>query len=94
MMETALHGCACGGCLLPITFIVLSVVLLIWVARDAKARDMDNSVVWMLVVFVLNLLGLVIYLFARPKGELMLCANCGNQKMQSSLRCPHCGIGS
>lgn len=88
-------GClSCGGCLVPIGFFVLSVVLLIWVAKDAKARGMDNSVVWMLVVFFLNLLGLVIYLNSRPKGELMLCTNCGNKRMQSSLKCPQCGIGS
>ena len=88
----AISGCfACGGCMLPIALFVLSVVLLIWVARDAKARGMDNAVVWMLVVFFLNVLGLVIYLFSRPKGELMPCSNCGNKRMQSSLKCPHCG---
>ncbi len=88
-------GClGCGGCLIPVVFFVLSVALLVWVAKDAKARGMDNSVIWMLVVFFLNLLGLIIYLFSRPKGELMSCTNCGNKRMQSSLKCPHCGIGA
>ena len=90
-----LLGClGCGGCLFPpLAFFALSVALLVWVAKDAKARNMDNSVVWMLVVFFLNLLGLVIYLFSRPKGELASCTNCGNKRMQSSLKCPHCGLG-
>jgi len=30
-----------------------SVALLVWVARDAKARGMDSAVLWMLLVFFL-----------------------------------------
>jgi hypothetical protein len=91
----SLAGCGCCGTFLflPIAFAVLSVALLIWVARDAKARGMDNSVLWMLVVFFLNLLGLVIYLFSRPQGDLVRCPNCGNKRLQASVKCPHCGIG-
>ena len=37
-----------------IAILVLNIVLLVWVARDAKARGMDNSVLWMLVVFFLG----------------------------------------
>jgi hypothetical protein len=67
--------------------------LLVWVARDAKARGMDSPVLWMLVVFFLNLIGLVIYLFARPQGPTIPCPNCDNQRLQTSVKCPHCGIG-
>jgi hypothetical protein len=89
-------GCACCGTFffIPIAFLVLSVALLVWVARDAKARGMDSAVLWMLLVFFLNLLGLVIYLFARPQGNLVRCPNCGNSRLQASVKCPHCGIGS
>jgi hypothetical protein len=89
---------ACGGCggliLVLVALVVLNVMLLIWVARDAKARGMDSSVLWMLVVFFLGLLGLVIYLFARPQGITVPCPNCGNKRLQASVRCPHCGISS
>ena len=93
-------GCAaCGSCcgglfLVPIVFLVISIVLLIWVARDAKARGMDSAVLWMLLVFFLNLIGLVIYIFSRPQGNLVQCPNCGNMRLLASVRCPHCGIGS
>ncbi len=93
-------GCAaCGSCgffviFLVVAIVVLNVALLVWVARDAKARGMDSSVLWMLLVFFLSLLGLVIYLFSRPQGNLIPCPNCGNKRLQASVKCPHCGIGS
>ena len=68
--------------------------MLVWVARDAKARGMDSAVLWMLLVFFLNLIGLVIYLLSRPQGILVPCPNCGNMRLQASVKCPHCGIGS
>src|SRR5208283_4934125 len=88
-------GAACGSCcgtffLLPIVFLAISVALLVWVARDAKARGMDSAVLWMLLVFFLNLIGLVIYLLARPQGALVQCPNCNNKRLQASVKCPHC----
>src|SRR3954467_5163117 len=68
---------ACGvGCCGSVAFMifvvaalfVLNLAMLIWVARDAKSRGMDNSVMWMVLVFFTSLLGLVIYIFSRPQG--------------------------
>jgi uncharacterized membrane protein YhaH (DUF805 family) len=93
-------GCAaCSGCgglfiLIWIGLIGLQIALLVWVARDAKARGMDSAILWMLLVMFVPLLGIVIYLFARPQGNMVQCANCGNKRLQASVKCPHCGIGS
>lgn len=93
-------GCAaCSGCgglliLIWVSLIVLQIALLVWVARDAKARGMDSAILWMLLVFFVPLLGIVIYLFARPQGNVVQCANCGNKRLQASVKCPHCGISS
>jgi uncharacterized membrane protein YhaH (DUF805 family) len=92
-------GCAACGCcgtfiFIPIALLIISIALLIWVARDAKARGMDDAVLWMLLVFFLNIIGLVIYLFSRPQGILVPCPNCGNMRLLASVRCPHCGFGS
>lgn len=90
----ALGACAtCSGVMLliPIGLLALNIYLLIWVAKDAKARGLDNSVVWMIVVLVFSLLGLVIYLYSRPKGELVTCSNCANKRLQMSAKCPSCG---
>lgn len=86
---------ACGGCgFFILICLAISIALLVWVAKDAKARGMDNAVLWMLLVFFLGVIGLVVYLLARPQGNLIACTNCGNKRLQTSVKCPHCGIGA
>jgi uncharacterized membrane protein YhaH (DUF805 family) len=96
----AAGGCAaCGACGLGVGVLVflflavlaLNIALLVWVARDAKARGLDNSVLWMILVMVTGPIGFVIYLFSRPKGELVACPSCGNKRLGASAKCPHCG---
>lgn len=87
-------GClACGGGMLVLVIgsIVLSIALLVWVARDAKNRGMDNAVMWMILVFFTSFLGLIIYIFSRPQGNLVECPSCKNKRLQASAKCPHCG---
>ncbi len=93
---SAAAGCAlCSTFLLiPIALVVLDIALLVWVARDAKARGMDSAVLWMLLVFFTSFIGLIIYILSRPQGNVIPCPNCGNKRLQASVRCPHCGIGS
>jgi hypothetical protein len=90
-----LAGCGCCGTFIfiPIAFLAIGIALLVWVARDAKARGMDSAVLWMLLVFCTNLIGLIIYLLSRPQGILVPCPNCGNKRLQASVKCPHCGFG-
>jgi hypothetical protein len=88
---------ACGGTMLfffvviPIGLLILHIFLLVWVAKDAKARNMDSSVVWMAVVLLFGVVGFAIYIFSRPKGDLMKCRSCGNKRLVVSRLCPHCG---
>jgi uncharacterized membrane protein YhaH (DUF805 family) len=87
-------GClACGGfsLILFIGLIVFNIALLVWVARDAKSRGMDSAVLWMLLVFFTSFLGLIIYLLARPQGQMKTCPHCGNKRLAASAKCPHCG---
>jgi uncharacterized membrane protein YhaH (DUF805 family) len=93
-------GCAacsgCGGLVIVIWLglIALQIALLVWVARDAKARGMDSAILWMLLVLFFPLLGIVIYLFVRPQGNMIQCPNCGNKRLEASVKCPHCSVGS
>jgi len=77
--------------LVPVVFIALGIALLVWVARDAKSRGMDSAVLWMVLVFLTNIIGLIIYIFSRPQGNLVQCASCNNKRLQASAKCPHCG---
>lgn len=87
-------GCGiCGSFFLffLLAIIALNVAILVWVARDAKARGLDNGVLWMLLVFFTGIVGLIVYLLARPQGDLVVCPNCGNKRLQASVKCPSCG---
>ena len=88
-----LAACGCLGFLgvIMVAIIALNIALLIWVARDGKSRGMDNSILWMVLVMLTGLIGLIIYLFVRPQGNLVACAHCGNKRLQVSAKCPHCG---
>lgn len=82
--------CAGGMIAVPIVIFALNIALLVWVARDAKARGMDSSVLWMILVMLTSVIGLIIYLFSRPQGSLVQCPHCNNKRLQASARCPHC----
>jgi hypothetical protein len=90
------EGCAaCAGCGtvfigIPIAFIALNIALLVLVARDARARGMDNAALWMILVLFTSVIGLIIYLFSRPQGNLIACAHCGNSRLEVSAICPTC----
>lgn len=91
--EEAAGACAaCGG----LTFffliiLVVNILILIWVARDAKARGVSSPATWLILIFFTGLLGLIVYVFSRPTGELERCSHCGNKRLKAMAKCPHCG---
>ncbi|HVR42694.1 MAG TPA: PLDc N-terminal domain-containing protein [Thermoanaerobaculia bacterium] len=58
-------GCAAVGVALPLVILGISIAIAIWIHRDATARNIPNAVLWALLGFLFNLVGLVIYLIAR-----------------------------
>ncbi len=86
-------ACGCLGFfgVIMVGILALNIALLIWVARDAKNRGMDNAVVWMILVMLTGIIGLIIYLVTRPQGNLVPCPQCANKRLQVSAKCPHCG---
>jgi uncharacterized membrane protein YhaH (DUF805 family) len=89
------RGFACASCvvvlIIPFAILVLNIALLVWVARDAKARGMDSSALWMILVMFTSVIGLLIYILSRPQGHLIRCLSCGNNRLQVSAICPQCG---
>jgi len=83
----------CGGSILfvLIAIFVINIAILVWVVKDAKARGMGSPLGWLILTLILGPIGLIIYIFARPKGEKTPCPNCGNKRLASMAQCPHCG---
>lgn len=83
---------ACGGFLfIIIAIFVINIAILVWVARDAKARGMGSPLGWLILVFFTSIIGLIIYFFSRPSGEVEECGNCHNKRLKAMAKCPHCG---
>ena len=79
-----------GFCGIGIVVLALNIALLYWVYKDAEKRGASAGG-WLIVVFLFGLLGLLVYLIARPKGKLVPCPECGKQKPITDAICPHCG---
>lgn len=41
----------------------------IWVYRNAEARGMEDRTIWLLLVLLTGIIGVIIYLFAKPPQE-------------------------
>ena len=100
-----LHGLGNGGWpffglfkLFPLLMLIIWVGVTIWVYRDAEERRM-NGVLWALLVFVGNVVGLIIYLIVRngsavtidTPAQLVTCPSCERRVPERFSFCPHCG---
>ncbi len=61
---------SCVGVLVVISFlpVLISVLLAIWMYRDAQLRGDPNAVVWALLGLMFNVIGWLIYLIVRGSG--------------------------
>lgn len=69
--------------------IVVQVMILVWVVKDARARGADGGV-WLVVILLSHLLGLLVYIASRPPGLLLPCRHCGNRRLDCLRLCPIC----
>jgi hypothetical protein len=88
---------ACGAtCIIGLigaaVYLAVKIFLMIWAFKDAKARGDQNAILWPLLIFFLTpVIGLVIYILVRPKGDLIPCASCREKKLDTLPKCPSCG---
>jgi len=78
----------------------LWIAVIVWVYRDAERRGM-NGVLWALLVFIGNVIGLLIYLIVRqdntpreargPTVSSKACPSCRKPVSEGFQYCPHCG---
>lgn len=84
--------------LFSLALLILWIFVIIWVYRDAERRGM-NGILWALLVFIGNLIGLLIYLIVRsgnlPREQIVQktvkCPSCQKEVAETHLFCPHCG---
>ncbi|MEI7747646.1 MAG: PLDc N-terminal domain-containing protein [Chlorobiaceae bacterium] len=65
----AAGGCAaCSGgiFIMMILPIIIQVAILAWVVKDSRARGIESPLGWMAFVFLVPLIGILVYLFSRP----------------------------
>jgi hypothetical protein len=83
-------GLGCG-CIIWLCILAVWIALAMWVYKDAKSRGMDNAILLTIVTVITGVLGLIIYLLMRPKGNLVACPSCQKKRLEGSAKCPHCG---
>ncbi len=49
--------------------IVIAILLMIWVYKDAKARG-QNAVLWLILTFFFGIIALIVWLIIRPKEKV------------------------
>jgi len=97
--EAPKAAAACGAsCIISLIMgmvgLGIVVFLMIWTYKDATARGDANAILWPILSFFFPIIGLVVYLAVRPKGELGPCPNCHKQRLTTLTKCPHCSVDS
>jgi RNA polymerase subunit RPABC4/transcription elongation factor Spt4 len=84
--------------LLSLVLLIIWIFVIVWVYRDAERRGM-NGILWGLLVFIGNIIGLLIYLIVRSDNvpstteavSHHICPECSTPVSQKYAFCPHCG---
>lgn len=61
----ACAACAAVTFVVPLVLLGISIAIALWIYRDAKERGITSAPLWVIIGFLFNILGLVIYLIAR-----------------------------
>ena len=94
---TGMAGMGVACCFVYFLLIAVSIgayiFTAIWIMKDAKARNSENAQLvtilgWIPATWVI---GLIVHLVTRPKGNLLPCPHCGKKRLEGLATCPHCG---
>ena len=97
--EAGEAAAACGvGCVVMLisglVYLGVKIFIMIWAFKDATARGDSNAVLWPILIFFLSIIGFIIYLAVRPKGDMSPCGSCHKQRMSTLTVCQHCKAGA
>jgi hypothetical protein len=80
-----------AGAVAVLAFVFLWILLPTWVYVDATERGVRRARLFAFLTVISSLLGLVVYLIARPEdGKVLTCPGCGRE-VNGGAFCPHCG---
>jgi hypothetical protein len=57
------------GGVLAVAFLILHILLMIWIVRDARNRSLDGDIMWLIATLLFGLIVWLIYLASRPPGD-------------------------
>jgi hypothetical protein len=61
-----------------------------WVYVDARERGVRRPMLWSFLVLISAVVGLVVYVIARPEVTTLKCPGC-EREVNGGAYCPHCG---
>lgn len=85
--------------IISFVLLIIWIFVIVWVYRDAERRGM-NGILWGLLVFIGNIIGLLIYLIVRSDNQPSQsdppiihtkCPECSIPVTDKYAFCPHCG---
>lgn len=72
--EAAAAGCCAAFAgimiLIPLVIIILSIILGLWMYKDAQRRGDPQAAMWLVIGIIFNLVGLMIYLVVRKNRNV------------------------
>lgn len=72
--------------------IVSTVLIAVWIYKDAKKRDME-AVLWTLLAVLLpSYIGVIVYFVSRSNEKTYVCPRCRGSVKQDYSVCPVCGL--
>src|SRR5579864_5792809 len=92
-------ACAAGGAscvvvvIMGLVYLTVKIFVMVWAFKDATGRGDSNAILWPILIFFTSIIGLVIYLAVRPKGDMSPCPACHKQRLATLGVCPHCKGG-
>ncbi|CAN5302220.1 hypothetical protein BH10PLA2_BH10PLA2_34950 [soil metagenome] len=73
-----------------IGFLISSIGMLIWVARDSRNRGLESVASWITPILLTNIVAFLVYFMSRPQGKLVSCRHCQQRCLENASTCPHC----
>lgn len=70
------------------TGLIIDIVIAYWIHKDAKSRNNENAVLWAVLGFFFNWIGLLVYLLTQRKDNVAANTQAAEPAMESAAPAP------